>query len=186
MRRFLFSFSCNCGHRSVSPLPAADSVVVPIRRTSNHPFSARSFTFAEPAPTAASVISALESANRSYVVYKDPFYSKPADVPRRKREYAGRAFRLKGSTIQDLAPFVHHDAAGALPTETKPGTPLPRIRKVRTWEYAVQPPTRDDMQAWLQEHGESPLRLQGPHAVWLTQSPLQAAVSTRRSPASTR
>ncbi|BGP44636.1 DNA polymerase zeta [Rhodotorula kratochvilovae] len=149
-------------HRSATPLQtsqntadSADSAVAlppPPRPKTDHPLSPRSFVFAEPPPTAAQLVSALQRADQSYVVYKDPFYSKPADVPKRKREYAGRAFRIKGSSIKFLAPFVHHDAVGARPTG-EAGAPARRVRKVRTWEYAVRPPTRELMQDWLRENG---------------------------------
>ncbi|GAA5838346.1 hypothetical protein JCM9279_003213 [Rhodotorula babjevae] len=153
--------SANGSQRSMTPLQtsqntadSADSInpPAPPRRPSTYPLSARSFTFAEPPPTSSAVVAALERDNRSYVVYKDPFYSKPADVPRRKREYAGRSFRLKGNTIIDLSPFVHHDALGPIPSE-KSSAPLPRMLDVRSWEYAVRPPTRRDMDDWVSNNG---------------------------------
>ncbi|GAA6052660.1 hypothetical protein JCM3770_003916 [Rhodotorula araucariae] len=146
-------------HRSATPLQtsqnttdSSDSAVAPAPAPrTDHPLSLRSFVFAESPPSATQLVRALERADQSYVVYKDPFYSKPADVPNRKREYAGRAFRIKGDTIQYLTSFVHHDALGARPAgET--GAQGRRVRKVRTWEYAVRPPARAQMQDWLREY----------------------------------
>ncbi|GAA5909183.1 hypothetical protein JCM8208_003404 [Rhodotorula glutinis] len=153
--------SVNGSQRSATPVQTSqnttdsgDSVIplAPPRRLSSYPLSARSFIFAEPPPASSSVVAALERDNRSYVVYKDPYYSKPADVPRRKREYAGRSFLLKGSTIVDLVPFVHHDALGPLPSE-RSSAPLSRMLDVSAWEYAVRPPTRGDMDEWLGNNG---------------------------------
>ncbi|BGP52794.1 DNA polymerase zeta [Rhodotorula sphaerocarpa] len=68
----------------------------------------RTFEFATRPPTATQAESTMETYGRAKVVYKDPHYSVPGDVPRRDREYGGKRFRLRGSTARFLPDFKHH------------------------------------------------------------------------------
>ncbi|GAA5969258.1 hypothetical protein JCM11641_007531 [Rhodosporidiobolus odoratus] len=125
----------------------------PTRRLASGPLSQRSFVFAEPPPSTSEVIASLDRYQRSRVRYQDPFYSKTADVPRKVREYAGRRFPIEGSTIAYLAPFQHAGEAAQKAVRGKRPV-LPRVRKVRTWEFAAKPPSRADALDWLRKNGE--------------------------------
>ncbi|BGP12586.1 DNA polymerase zeta [Rhodosporidiobolus nylandii] len=127
----------------------------PPPRTASLSLSRRSFAFAESPPTSEHLVKSIESFKRSRVLYQEPFYSKPADVPHKKREYAGRVFRIKGSTISYMRPFEH---AGRSMQHSSGGRPAPalsatRAGKVRTWEFAARPPTPAEAQDWLTKNG---------------------------------
>ncbi|KAF2747546.1 hypothetical protein M011DRAFT_486395 [Sporormia fimetaria CBS 119925] len=94
------------------------------------------------------------------VLYQDAYYSHEADVPDRPREYAGREFRLQGSTVPYLPLF---DPTGTSPANY--GRPHPvavdkrkqeRVARSRSqrcslrhWEIASQPPSFGMVATWL-------------------------------------
>lgn len=95
------------------------------------------------------------------VVYTEPYYSNPVDVPPRAKMFAGRMFTLKGNSVADLTDFV---------STIVPDRAWLKTRKVAMerakygWEYAPIPPKRMDVVKWCQEEdekilveGESPL-----------------------------
>lgn len=101
------------------------------------------------------------------VIYKDAYYSDERDVPERPREYAGKEFRLESCTIPYLADF---DPTGMSPASIgeKPGNTINRaadekiyqhlrmVCSLRMWEIEEAPPTRAEVQQWLDDHDISP------------------------------
>ncbi|GAA5834931.1 hypothetical protein JCM11251_002064 [Rhodosporidiobolus azoricus] len=129
---------------------SATAPVPPARIPSDFPLSRHSFTFTRPPPTTQELLEDLARAKFPKVVYQAPFYSKPTDVPRRRqREYGGKSFDNKASTIKFLPPFRH----GGRPLRDPNQTDLSRARKVKTWEFVPLPPSSAEVQAWLVKNG---------------------------------
>ncbi|GAA5992097.1 hypothetical protein JCM10908_000742 [Rhodotorula pacifica] len=115
------------------------------------PLSVRTFIFAEAPPTSQQAESTMEAYGRAKVVYKDPHYSNPADVPRRDREYGGKRFRLRGTTMRFLPDFKHYSPGSATRSDGLVRRP-PRAGRVQTWEFSAAAPSSEVAVQWLQSH----------------------------------
>ncbi|GAA5923255.1 DNA-directed DNA polymerase [Sporobolomyces koalae] len=121
---------------------------------SRFPLSRNGFVFAAKPPTTAELYGSLADFGLSKVVYKDPYYSKAKDVPRRAREFAGKRFVIEGDTVRFLKPFLHY---GADPTKTLAEIPsVVRIARVTKWEFCERPPSKREAHDWLIEEGLLP------------------------------
>ncbi|GAA6061348.1 hypothetical protein JCM10212_004829 [Sporobolomyces blumeae] len=123
----------------------------PIMTSSRFPLSRNSFVLASRPPTTAQLEASLADFRLSHVVYKDPYYSTPKDVPPRPREFAGKRFTIEGETIRYLKPFRHYgmDAEEALTQRSSKS----RIADVSNWEFAEPPPSRRAAHEWLLQEG---------------------------------
>lgn len=99
------------------------------------------------------------------VVYKNVFYSKERDVPTRKREYAGREFRLYGNTLPYLPVFNPHGNSSGnwhIGHETVPNRARTRQQyrqqkqecSWRSWEPLEPPPSYDELKQWVELKGK--------------------------------
>ncbi|KAH6607338.1 hypothetical protein Trco_003651 [Trichoderma cornu-damae] len=122
----------------------------------------RTVTYAVPPPSAADAAWKSDH-DLPTVVYRDAFYGNAADVSRRRREYAGREFRLMGNTLPFLpefdaggggfSPARGHDSLDAGPSRErgrmrKENKRLRRHCSWRSWEIAQPPPTYDEVAGW--------------------------------------
>jgi hypothetical protein len=89
----------------------------------------------------------LETLQRPQRQYRDPYFSDPADVPPRPREYGGRSFVLHDDSVRSLAEFEH----GATDKIIRP---LPSTGRVKRWEYATPPPSVSELKAGLGEKSQ--------------------------------
>lgn len=94
----------------------------------------------------------MEDYGRAKVVYKDPHYSNPADVPRRDREYGGKRFRLRGTTMRFLPEFKHYSPDCAPRTSNLSRQPS-LAGRIQTWEFSTAPPSAELAAQWLKDHG---------------------------------
>ncbi|BGP59076.1 hypothetical protein NBRC10512_007351 [Rhodotorula toruloides] len=127
----------------------------------DYPQARHTFTYSAPPPASSQLLQTIESYGQPAFRYKDPHYSKPADVPRKAREYGGRSFRLYGTTIKSLPPFMHYDGDRRVPSD-EDGRRKRRIRKVKTWEAAKRPPTLADARVWLEANGAASAQAKKP------------------------
>lgn len=128
-------------------------------RPSQYPRSSNTFVFAVPPPSVAEVLASMEPHGQTAVIYQDPYFSSPGDIPGGKSgdkkilrwEHAGRRFDLKDATIRNLPLFEH---AGITSEQHLPD----RRGRYRSWEYAPRPPTVKEMEDWLvkESSGEWP------------------------------
>ena len=102
------------------------------------------------------------------IIYQDAHYSNEKDVPERVREYAGKEFKLESETVPFLAAF---DPTGMSPAsrgeklrivvDKANEDRLSQRRKsecgLRTWEIEEKPPTRSEVQSWLEKQREGAL-----------------------------
>jgi len=104
------------------------------------------------------------NANAPSVVYQDAFYSDSKDVPDRAREYAGKEFKIESDNLPYLPEFGKNDAAlaslGLKPSVVVDKTVEDRFYRqarqtcgLRTWEIEKLPPTRLNVQEWLDRRG---------------------------------
>ena len=96
------------------------------------------------------------------IVYQNAFYSDERDVPDRAREYAGKEFKIESTTLAYLPEFDPMGTSLASLGE-KPSIVLDksaqekayarrrRTCSLNTWEIVDSPPTRLEVQAWLDE-----------------------------------
>lgn len=117
-------------------------------------------------PTSSDMLSDLRSLRLPSIIYQDPYYSNERDVPEHGREYAGKEFRIESTTAPYLPDFDPKGTSLASLGE-KPaivvdklaeGKSLQKRRRacgLRTWELEKLPPSRKQVQAWLNENGEA-------------------------------
>ena len=95
------------------------------------------------------------------VVYQDAHYGNEDDVPERGREYAGKEFKLESNTVPflpDFDPLEHKgsEASNAV-TETSRLAQMKAFKVARSactltaWEFSPIPPTRTEVQDWLDQ-----------------------------------
>jgi DNA polymerase zeta len=100
-------------------------------------------------------------------IYQDAYYANEEDVSERSREYAGREFKLEGTTVPFLPDF---DASGTSMASVGAKPPVlvnkhaldgsysdsRRACTLSTWEIKALPPPREEIQLWLdRESGRS-------------------------------
>lgn len=129
------------------------------------------FVSENPPPSAADVCATMQANSLPDVIYQDAFYSQEKDVPPRTREYAGREFRLEGTSLPFLPDF---DATGQSPAtyglsvegnlNSMKRTALEYHKKsrrctLRSWEIAGPPPTLEEVNDWwtAKHRKETPL-----------------------------
>ncbi|GAA5866905.1 hypothetical protein JCM3774_004599 [Rhodotorula dairenensis] len=115
------------------------------------PLAKRTFVFAEAPPTSRQAEVTMETYGRAKVVYKDPHYSNPVDVPRRDREYGGKRFRLRGTTMRFLPEFRHY-SPGSAPCTSNFVQQRPLAGRIQTWEFSTAPPSTKLALQWLDKH----------------------------------
>ncbi|KLU90661.1 hypothetical protein MAPG_10513 [Magnaporthiopsis poae ATCC 64411] len=139
------------GSASDNEVPDAESTKTP-----------RIYTLATPPPTAEEVCASMSEYGLPDVIYQEPFYSNERDVPLRSREFAGRRFRLFGSTLPYLPKF---DPTGRSPAtfgikaEEAPDMAGMRRRheklrkkcSIRSWEIAKPPPSLQEVTDWCDQ-----------------------------------
>ncbi|KDN41161.1 hypothetical protein K437DRAFT_238501 [Tilletiaria anomala UBC 951] len=115
------------------------------------------FQFAYVAPSKDEVMNTFADFNLPREDHAAPFFSNPADVPDRPREYAGRSFTFKSITLPFLDDFEHcsrdervgngNDHAAAH-SETVGGR-ISRKHCFCAWEYLHSAPSRVETFAWV-------------------------------------
>ena len=120
--------------------------------------------FAKGPPIASDIPIMMRDAKIPPVLYQDAHYSDERDVPERAREYAGKEFKLESRTVPYLPDF---DPSGvSLATfGDKPRVVVDKVAEerayqkrrracsLRTWEIDSLPPTRFEVQHWLDSEG---------------------------------
>ncbi|KAL2868436.1 DNA-directed DNA polymerase zeta catalytic subunit REV3 [Aspergillus lucknowensis] len=114
-----------------------------------------------PCPSPNEVSSTLPDYGNPTIIYQKPHYGRDSDVPDVPRDYAGREFRLEGTSIRYLADFDPSGRSLALQGE-QTLTPNDRydwqevdqqLRMASTsrfWEFSPMPPSRAEVIAWFQ------------------------------------
>ena len=116
-------------------------------------------------PRASEVLLQLRNERHPSIIYRDAHYSNEKDVPERVREYAGKEFKLESETVPFLATFDPTGTSSAsrgektrIVTDKANEESLSRRRKLacglRTWEIREMPPTKAEVQLWLEKHSD--------------------------------
>lgn len=116
-------------------------------------------------PRASDTLLEFRNQRLPSIIYQDAHYSNEKDVPERVREYAGKEFKLESGTVPFLTIF---DPTGMSPASRgeKPRIVVDKVNEerlsrrrklacgLRTWEIEEMPPTRPEVEAWLQEQSQ--------------------------------
>ena len=111
-------------------------------------------------PLASDFASELRHGRLPSAIYMDAHYSNEKDVPDRPREYAGKEFKFESTTVAYLPDF---DSTGTSPASfgQRPKVVMDKLvaengfikrRKncaLRSWEIEASPPTKLEVQIWL-------------------------------------
>lgn len=100
-------------------------------------------TFHIPPPTRIEVERSFAYFGLPTVVHRDPYFSNPADVPK-AREYAGRTFTFTSHSLHHLPHFDENREHAKVDRST-----VRKLSSIRYWEYGPRPPTRAEVQDWL-------------------------------------
>lgn len=123
--------------------------------------------FAEPPPSSLEVVTTMQNFSLPQAIYQDAFYSDETDVPERPREWAGREFKLAGSTVPYLPNFdptgrsdaTFGEKQAVVRDRLKEGKDHERRRRgchLKSWEIAEDPPTYAEVNKWfLDEQAKS-------------------------------
>lgn len=119
-------------------------------------------TYAIRPPSVAEVT--LKDDLSTSIIYQDAFYSREADLPMQRKEYAGREFRLTSDTLPFLNDF---DPTGGLSPYGSPDLDMSlsngahikeqQLKKEcswRSWEIAKLPPTYEEVDKWSTQNGK--------------------------------
>ncbi|KAI9368816.1 hypothetical protein BJX61DRAFT_196982 [Aspergillus egyptiacus] len=111
-------------------------------------------------PSPSEVTSTLHDYGHPSIVYPRAHYSNDSDVPDRPREYAGREFRLEGTSVRYLPDFDPSGRSPALLGEQAISRDRFEWQEVdhnlrmastsRVWEFAPVPPSRSEVITWFE------------------------------------
>lgn len=114
-----------------------------------------------PCPSPREVSSTINAHGYLSVIYQDAHYSRDDDVPDRPRDYAGREFRLGGTSIHYLPDFDPSGRFTVMLGEQDIGSKDRRdwdeadhqlrvASTARVWEFAAEPPSRSEVITWFE------------------------------------
>lgn len=107
------------------------------------------YTYSIAPPTTGQLLSTIETYGLPAKLYRDPYYARTSDVPRRPREHAGRIFRLTGGS--GLKSLEDWDPSSAEPIVLEGKNRLPALG-IGGWEYSIIPPSLRECCGWLTMH----------------------------------
>ncbi|KAJ3371311.1 DNA polymerase zeta, partial [Kappamyces sp. JEL0680] len=137
----------------------------------------RVYTLAQAPPSVKELIRTLDDFHIPHVIYPEPFYSNPKDVPAKPMVYAGKVFDPKCSTDLSKVPTFRVDDAVRGYWQTQPSQPESRGRlcwgieyyksrvgmhgnesianQSRFYTLAKSPPSVSDVRQWLSQPHDS-------------------------------
>ncbi|KAJ3091154.1 DNA polymerase zeta [Quaeritorhiza haematococci] len=130
------------------------------------------YCFDKPPPNAQSLQDSLYDQGLHDVVYREPYFSDPQDIPGRTRLFAGREFRFPSDDLQSLKEFEpalarpesesHEDMSESKLLDEAADRSMkisddavPTQAKSRLWTPAAIPPSRLQINKWLKDNGPS-------------------------------
>ncbi|KAJ4417028.1 DNA polymerase zeta [Neurospora sp. IMI 360204] len=141
---------------SSKPFDSAPAASAPVLLWSG---SNKMFVLDNKPPSLSEVRCTMQVHGLPDVIYQDAYYSKDEDVPPKPREYAGREYRLDGSSVPWLPDF---DPTGTSPAtfgeKLTSGADWPMLEAIyeaqqedfamRSWEIAEPPPSFKEVSEW--------------------------------------
>ncbi|WVF72225.1 hypothetical protein IAT40_007037 [Kwoniella sp. CBS 6097] len=129
-----------------APTTASDSTAQPLSSTA--------WQFRDSPPSSRQVMETMELNGVPSMVYQQPYYSNPVDVPSRAKMFAGRMFTLRGNSVKDLEDFesnIPNVDLGKRWLKRKKGMD----RWNWGWEYALPPPRLKEVVEWCEKEDEA-------------------------------
>ncbi|KAF9914040.1 DNA polymerase zeta [Lobosporangium transversale] len=109
------------------------------------PNKPQAFQFALSPPTTSELLASLAGLDLPMVIHQKPFYSNESDIPPKAKVFGGKEFRLQSNSIKTIPVFKSSDDSIMDPMLDK---------GFQFWEPCRQPPSRNDIQIWLEEEGK--------------------------------
>jgi hypothetical protein len=95
-----------------------------------------------------------ENLSKEGVVYHEPFYSKPSDLPRYPTVFSGKEFKLPTRGLQSLKQFKSTFDIQTRDTDLKSKT------RIKVWTPSQAPPSLIDVKEWLHKEGSKKTTVQ--------------------------
>ncbi|KAF8846392.1 hypothetical protein BDN67DRAFT_940224 [Paxillus ammoniavirescens] len=133
---------------SIPPRPRASYSSLTGSLTFSPPSRGVSFAYAHIPPSTSELLGALEGFGLPSKIYRDPFYSKKADIPDGPREYAGLVYHLRGGDGLDVLE-EWQSSENCQVTVAKLQSLSMRFDG---WEIACSPPSVRQVRKWLDEN----------------------------------
>lgn len=120
--------------------------------------------FTQGPPAASDIVLEMHRARTPSIIYQDAYYSDEKDVPERPREYAGKEFKVGGNTVSYLPEFdstgtslsCRGEKTSAAVDRVAEETMYRKRRRAcdyRLWEIDESPPTKSEVQTWIEQPG---------------------------------
>jgi hypothetical protein len=135
------------------------------------PHGQSAFAYSSPPPSASSLHTLLAAYGLPSKLYKDPYYSNPADQPTRPVEVTGTQIYIPGSGIKFLPEWnLNWEDGQGSEFNAYRSLHRPRLRTRRSgddrvasmlipgWTYSDEPPGRAEIRRWLIENPAAPCR----------------------------
>jgi hypothetical protein len=90
-----------------------------------------------------------EDLSKESVIYQEPFYSKPSDLPRYPPVFAGKEFKLPVRDLKSLKQFKSSFDVQTNYNDLKSKT------RIKVWTPSQTPPTLADVKEWLHNEGSN-------------------------------
>lgn len=133
---------------NLTPLTASQ-ISIPSNPTDDSALASNAWTFRHPPPSRTHILNSMEANGVDPVIYQEPHYSNPADVPARGKMFAGRVFTLKGKGLNDLDEFeTALESRTKKKVKVKGKGPTKRSAMKLGWEYGLFPPSRKAVVEW--------------------------------------
>lgn len=87
-------------------------------------------------------------------VPKEPFFSKPSDVPKEPQMFVGTEFRLKSNELKHLKPFPFENPKHARISRLMENAS--DILSSRHLKYTPRPPSYNDVLEWCEAEKKNP------------------------------
>lgn len=120
--------------------------------------------FGQGPPSTSDIDLEMRQGRTPSIIFQDAYYSDEKDVPERPREYAGKEFKIGSSTVSYLPEFDSTGTSLACRgektsavvdklAEEKMYQNRRRACDYRIWEIEGPPPTRSEVQTWIEQRG---------------------------------
>ncbi|KAJ3155914.1 DNA polymerase zeta [Geranomyces variabilis] len=113
-------------------------------------------------PSTDELLAMLEDYRIPRVIYREPFYSDPKDVPARAKTYGTREFKLQAddpALLPEFKPALPESEGRVQPRQEIKGLAHWRHVKfdegvrtsIKVWRPGISPPTRQEVEKWMKE-----------------------------------
>ncbi|KAI8904535.1 hypothetical protein DFJ77DRAFT_480554 [Powellomyces hirtus] len=144
-------------HASATQSPRYSNELLGVKPAGDNNVIQKVFRAATSPPTTDELLASLDAFDIPHVVYREPYYSDPRDVPNRTRVWAGREFKFKSTEAVNLPEFEAPVAPDGAVAQVARGIEHWRHVKfdqgvptnIRLWRPGAEPPSSNTVAKWL-------------------------------------